>query len=289
MLKFIKPCVPTLVDAPPDGSEWIHEIKYDGYRTQLIVEDGKARIYSRRGLDWTSDYHPIAASAETLRCSSAIIDGEVYLPDHRGAADFHNLRRAITRTPERLVFMAFDLLHLDGDDWRVQPVEERRDRLQKLLKTCSCTNIWFSPTFEMTGAEAFTAVEKLGLEGIVSKRKGSRYRSGDSRDWFKTKTFAIETFDLIGVDRTDKRGIPEVLLAQDGVYSGKAMLSLPAGQRDEFWKFVQTHATPRSTIKLPGKNATWLPSGIRARVKHLRGEKQLRHASFVGIEPPSHD
>jgi ATP-dependent DNA ligase len=289
MLKFIRPALPVLVDAPPPGDGWIHEIKYDGYRTQVIVEDGKARIYSRRGLDWTRDYHPIAATAETLRCSSAIIDGEVYLPDARGAADFHNLRSTISRHPERLVFMAFDLLHLDGEDYRPRPIEDRRDRLSKLIKTVRGNNIWFSPAFEMTGAEAFAAVEKLGLEGVVSKRLGSRYKSGDAADWLKAKTFTISTFDLVGVDRTDKRGIPEVLLAQDGAYAGKAMLSLPAGQRDEFWKFVHTHALPRSTIRAPGKTATWLPPGIRARVKHLRGEAQLRHASFLGIEPPDGD
>jgi len=129
------------------------------------------------------------------------------------------------------------------------------------------------------GGKPFKVADGGGLYLLV--------QPNGTRAWRMDYRFSIETFDLIGVDRTDKRGIPEVLLAQDGVYSGKAMLSLPAGQRDEFWKFVQTHATPRSTIKVPGKTATWLPSGIRARVKHLRGEKQLRHASFLGIEPPS--
>lgn len=287
MLKFIKPCSPTLVDEPPAGEGWIHEIKFDGYRTQLIIEDGTARAYTRTGIDWSADYAPITwAATETLRCSSAIIDGEVYLPDDRGAPDFHNLRSAIKRWPERLVFVGFDLLHLDGEDLRPRPVEERRSRLEALMSSgLYASNLQFSQAIEADGPEAFAAVERMGLEGIVSKRKGSRYRSGDSTDWLKTKTFVTETLDLIGIDRTDKRGIPKALFARDGKYAGGAIVALPAEERDVFWRFVEGHAQPAPSVAVPGKrSATWLPAGLKARVKHLRGEEMLRHATFIEIE-----
>ena len=90
-LRFIPPLSPTLVDGPPEGPGWIHEIKHDGYRTQIIVQDGEARAFTRNGFDWTERYHPIVTDAERLACQSAIIDGEMIVQDERGRSDFHSL------------------------------------------------------------------------------------------------------------------------------------------------------------------------------------------------------
>jgi bifunctional non-homologous end joining protein LigD len=112
-LRFIEPAQPTLADRPPPGTEWLHEVKFDGYRTQLAIDAGSARAYSRRGIDWTSRYPQIVAAAAGLPCASAILDGEVILPNGAGG-DFHRLASTIKRHPERLVFVAFDLVHLNG-------------------------------------------------------------------------------------------------------------------------------------------------------------------------------
>ena len=110
-LKFITPMFPILVELPPEGGNWIHEIKYDGYRIQLVLDGKGARPYTRRGADWSNEYAPILGAASHLKVRDAIIDGEMYLPGESGAADFIEFRRAIKGRPKSLVFMAFDLLH----------------------------------------------------------------------------------------------------------------------------------------------------------------------------------
>src|SRR6478735_3481983 len=119
-LSFIEPMQPALVDTPPDGTDWIHEVKWDGYRSQVIIQNGAARIFTRRGHDWTQRYASIAAEAITLPCRTAIIDGEIILADPAGAADFAGLQSVIATNPEQLTFVAFDMLHLDGVDMRSQ-------------------------------------------------------------------------------------------------------------------------------------------------------------------------
>lgn len=125
---------PRLADAPPKGDGWLHEIKYDGYRTQLLIEDGQARAFTRRGHDWTEKYGPIVDVAKALPCTSAIIDGELIVQDENGISDFMALRSAIFKEPHRLVFFAFDLLHLNGHDLRDMILEDRRELLAELIE-----------------------------------------------------------------------------------------------------------------------------------------------------------
>jgi bifunctional non-homologous end joining protein LigD len=120
---FVPPMLPTLVDAPPEGAEWLHELKYDGFRTQIALGAGGERAFSRAGHDWTAKYRPLVEAAASLGASEALIDGEVIVQDAAGRPDFAGLQAAIARTPERLVFMAFDLLSLDGRDLRALPLE----------------------------------------------------------------------------------------------------------------------------------------------------------------------
>src|SRR4051812_26552042 len=112
-LALIEPAQPVLFDAPPGGPGWLHEIKQDGFRTQLLVEDGTARAFSRSGIDWTDRYHAIVAAVARLPAVSAILDGEMIVPDAQGRADFHAFARATKADPESLVFVAFDIMHLD--------------------------------------------------------------------------------------------------------------------------------------------------------------------------------
>ena len=128
-LKFIEPLMPTLVEKPPEGGDWIHEVKFDGYRSQMIIDEDGTRIYTRRGLDWTSKYRDLVAASPELGAESAIIDGEIIVLNDKGLSDFAALRSAITRWPHDLYFVAFDLLHLNGHDLRDMPLEDRREIL----------------------------------------------------------------------------------------------------------------------------------------------------------------
>ena len=128
-LSFIEFQSPTLVEQPPEGDDWIHEIKHDGYRTQLVIERGQARAFTRKGFDWSTRYQPIVTAAAELPVKSAILDGEMIVMNEAGISDFHNLRSAMRWQPDRLAFVAFDLLHLDGADLRRRPLMERRTAL----------------------------------------------------------------------------------------------------------------------------------------------------------------
>ena len=112
-LEFIPPQIPTRVEEPPEDEGWVHEVNLDGYRTQIIIDKGGVRLYSKNGRDWTTKYWPIALAVE-LPCRAAIIDGEVIVPGEQGAPDCPALEAAIWNEPSRLVFVAFDILHLDG-------------------------------------------------------------------------------------------------------------------------------------------------------------------------------
>ena len=130
---FIPPLLPMLVAEPPEGDEWEHEIKHDGYRTLIITKDGDGHAFTRHGHDWTRTYQPVVAASARLGARSAAIDGEMIVQDAEGRSDFSSLRNAIERAPHRLVFMAFDLLEIDGDDLRSRPLGSRRARLRDLV------------------------------------------------------------------------------------------------------------------------------------------------------------
>src|SRR6185437_5212962 len=146
-LGFIEPQLLTSTDQPPQGSNWIHEVKHDGYRTLLVIERGKARAYTRHGFDWTERYPGIVSEASTLPFRAAILDGEVIVHDERGVSDFDALSAAIRWLPHTLRFYAFDILHLDGEDLRDRPLLERRANLKGLLGRDPTSPLQFSDEF----------------------------------------------------------------------------------------------------------------------------------------------
>jgi bifunctional non-homologous end joining protein LigD len=170
-LSFIAPNLPTLVEEPPEGAAWLHEVKHDGFRTILIIERGQVRAYTRNGYDWTDRYRNIVGAAAALPCRAAILDGEVVVQDKRGASDFEALRGALSSRRGKLLFYAFDLLHLTGRDTRDRPLIERRAKLKTLLGEDATSPLQFSDEFVGDGAALFRACAKHGLEGIVSKLK----------------------------------------------------------------------------------------------------------------------
>jgi bifunctional non-homologous end joining protein LigD len=179
---FIHPCRPTVSLRPPSGPGWAHELKHDGYRLQIHVRDGRVKLYTMNAADWSRRYPRIVEQAARIK-GSAIIDAEAVCLDAEGVADFDALH---SRTMDHAaVACAFDLMMLDGDDLRGRPLIERKAALRKLLRRQG--GIQYVEHINGDGDEIFTAVCKLGLEGIVSKKLTAPYRSGPSKSWIKVK------------------------------------------------------------------------------------------------------
>jgi bifunctional non-homologous end joining protein LigD len=180
---FIHPCRPIVAKQPPARPGWVHELKHDGYRLQIHIRDGRVRLYTMNGTDWSKRYPRIVEEASRVKVS-AVMDAEVVCLVKKGIADFDMLHG---RTADHVaVACAFDLLMHDGDDLRRQPLRERKLALSKLLMR-SRGGIQYVEHTEGHGEKLFEAVCDLGLEGIVSKRLTSVYRSGPSRAWLKIK------------------------------------------------------------------------------------------------------
>jgi bifunctional non-homologous end joining protein LigD len=181
---FCEPCLPGPAEKPPAGAGWLHEIKHDGFRMLVRRDAAGVRLFTRNGHDWTGRFPLIARAALSLKTASCLIDGEAVACDGDGLPVFDRLRY---RRDDRRVFLyAFDLIELDGEDLRHEPIERRKAALAKLIRRAK-TGLVLNEHIEEPGDMVFRHACKLGLEGIVSKRLGSRYRSGRSRHWIKSK------------------------------------------------------------------------------------------------------
>jgi bifunctional non-homologous end joining protein LigD len=185
--KFIAPQLCRLIDGAPEGDAWIHEIKFDGYRMQLRVVDHRATLLTRKGLDWSVKFPTLAA--EGARLPDCVIDGEVVAPGHDGTMSFGALQNALSEgDTSQTIYNAFDLLFADGTDLRDEPLRERKEKLQKLLRGEGAHGaIRYVDHFKGHGESVLKSACKMGLEGIVSKRYDAPYVSGRADTWTKAK------------------------------------------------------------------------------------------------------
>ena len=281
-LAFVDFMLPSLVDKPPADDDWVHEIKHDGYRTQLIVEKGVARAFSRRGHDWTSRYRPVVEAASELPVQSAIIDGEMVAFDGQGRSSIEEFRKAMQWDRDRLVFIAFDLLHLNGVDLRRLPTLDRKDKLASLIAAPGGA-IQFSEHVTADGASFFASIDALGLEGMVSKRPHAPYRSGPSDVWLKTKSFATSEYEVAGF-RRERGKAPFAIMAEDGRYIGSAFINLSRAARERLHAMADDAGQPPLDYPKDKEPAEWLRPGLIGIVRHLRGEDTLRHASLIALK-----
>jgi bifunctional non-homologous end joining protein LigD len=180
---FVVPAQPVEREVPPSGPDWVHEVKYDGFR-MLVRRDGDSvRLYSRKALDWTARLPAIAAGAALLKGRSFTIDGEAVVVGPDGLTDFDALR--CRGAGDVAVLYAFDLIELDGSDLRNLPIETRKATLASLLRKPGALRL--SEHIAADGLRVFAHACRLGAEGIVSKRLGSSYRSGPCQAWIKCK------------------------------------------------------------------------------------------------------
>lgn len=197
---FVEPCLATLADKAPDSATWIHEIKFDGYRLQARLSRGKAKLLTRKGLDWTHKFKGIANAVAELDADSALIDGELVVEGDDGVTSFSLLQEELkSGRQNRLVYYVFDLLYLDGQNLRPLPLGERKEALAQLLKSApKNTPLRFSESIAERGAVLLKHACQLGLEGIISKVADAPYRSGRGRDWIKTKCSSRQELVIAG-------------------------------------------------------------------------------------------
>jgi bifunctional non-homologous end joining protein LigD len=181
-------CLPSPAEKPPIGSNWIHEIKHDGYRLMARRDPAGVRLFTKNAHDWTDRYPSVLAAVNHLPARSCLIDGEVVACDENGLAIFDRLRHG-PRRKSYAALGAFDLLELDGADLRRKPIEERKRRLAELLRAAR-PGLQLNAHLDEPGDVVFRHACKMGLEGIVSKRRGSHYQSGRSPHWIKSKNLA---------------------------------------------------------------------------------------------------
>jgi bifunctional non-homologous end joining protein LigD len=180
---FIIPSAPVLKREPPRGEQWLHEVKFDGWRAQLHKAGDEGAIFTRRGNDYTKRFPPIRDSLIALRARSAIIDAEIVVCDSDGKPDFKAL---MDGTPGELCVWCFDLMELNGRDVRELPLIERKALLRHLLNKADDHRLRFSETFR-DPLKLLKAANNAGLEGIVSKLSHQPYRSGKNPGWIKVK------------------------------------------------------------------------------------------------------
>ncbi len=197
---FVAPQLATLVDAVPVGDEWLHEIKYDGYRLVAIKADGQVRLLTRNNNDWTARFAEVAAGLERIPATTAVIDGEVVAFERGGRTSFQMLQASLEAGEGHpLSYVAFDLLHLDGDDLRARPLTERRASLAALLRgTRGRGKPQVSSELPGSADVLLAAACRLGLEGLISKQRDAPYTSGRTRSWLKIKCGMRQDFVVVG-------------------------------------------------------------------------------------------
>ena len=200
-LAFTPPCLALATPAPPRGDNWVHEIKFDGYRVQALIECRHVRLLTRTALDWTNRFGVVAKDLARLPVNSAAIDCEAVVLDAAGVPNFSSLQHELKKgSAARIQLIAFDLLHLDGNDTTRLPLVDRKAALERVMARIDPPRdlLRYSAHVAGDGAEMFRDACAMNLEGIISKRTDLPYRSGRHGDWTKSKCLSADPFVVVG-------------------------------------------------------------------------------------------
>ncbi len=259
---YIMPCLATDVGRPPAGDKWVHEIKLDGFRSQLHLRNGKVTIYSRSGHDWTDRYRSVADQAAQLTAKHLVIDGEMVILREDGTCDYWALHQGVRENiSDRATYFVFDLLYQDGDDLRRLSLLDRKDVLRKALKS-SFDRIRYVEHFNADGPTVWAHAHKINVEGIVSKHIDSLYRSARGHDWIKTPCRYRETLLVAGIalDGAEFSGL-YLARRKNGVllYAGKVEDGFSAEIVARLRVLLDPLVTPRQPVVTAAKpNAKWI-------------------------------
>lgn len=292
--KFRPPQLAMSATAPPAGENWLHEIKFDGYRALIATAGGRSRVYTRSGLDWTKKFSGIAEAAAQLPVKSALVDGEIVALDENGRSDFGLLQQQLEKRPRALLYYAFDLLELDGKDISREALIERKSRLAALLEEAPSA-IRYSGHVIGAGARFLAECRRMGLEGVVSKRIDKPYLSRRTRSWIKVKCFGRDEFVVGGYSPSTKQGreFASLLLGdfEDGAlhYRGRVGAGFSDGDLARIGAALRALARKSSPfVALPAeiaRHARFVAPRLVVEIDYTERTKEglLRHPVFVGL------
>ncbi|KPU43238.1 hypothetical protein OXPF_32520 [Oxobacter pfennigii] len=286
-----------LVNKIPEGEDWLYELKYDGYRIIAFVEGNGVRLMTRNGNDYARRFHDIASSLiDWAKDKAIVLDGEIAVTDPAGKTDFQALQNYMKNPKaQKLTYIVFDVLALDGADLRGHPLIDRKEMLENLMKDAP-KNLYYSRYVRGKGKESFTAACEAGMEGIIGKKADSVYSGTRNGDWIKLKCSKRQEFVIGGYTVSDKkaRGISSLLLGiyegGEFVYAGRAGTGLSQAdikvleEKFEGLKRTEPPFEP-APERRPNENVTWLEPELVAEIKFAEWTKDnlLRQASFQGI------
>jgi len=295
--EFIPPQLATLVSEAPAGDDWLHELKFDGYRMVCHLQRGKARFWSRNQKDWTEKFPNLSKALKVLPVTAAILDGEVVVVDKAGRSSFQKLQQSMKGGAATFVFQIFDLIYLDGYNLTRVPLRERKALLEDLLSGVDAKGpLRYSDHVVGDGDRFFKQACAYGIEGIVSKLADCPYESTRSRSWLKVKCTKRQEFVIAGYtpSKKDFPGFGSLILGvyDKGklIYSGRVGTGFSIKQRLELQKKLDRIAQPLMPFatkpKDPGlRDAHWAKPQLVGEVEFTEWteEGSIRHPSFQGL------
>lgn len=297
MPEFVSPQLATLVKEAPKGNEWLHELKFDGYRLLCHVQRGHVRLWTRNRKDWTDKFPTIAKALQELRVQSAILDAEVVAMDSSGRSSFQGLQQVIHKTGGRgLVLEVFDLIYIEGFNIQRMPLIERKQILESVIATVKKHDVLrYSDHVEGNGPKFLKQACDFGIEGIVSKLADSPYESTRSHSWQKVKCLRRQEFVIAGYTLSDK-GLPFSSLVlgvyEKGklIYSGRVGTGFSNKLRADLKKTLDRIARPTKPFaEIPKdpdlRRAVWVEPKLVGEVEFSEWthDNVIRHPSFQGM------
>ena len=297
MPDFVSPQLATLVKEAPKGNEWVHELKFDGYRLLCHLNRGRVRLWTRNQKDWTDKFPNVSKALQALRVQSAIVDAEVVAMDASGRSSFQMLQQAIHKTAGKgLVLEAFDLIYIEGFSLTRTPLIERKRVLEQLIASAGNNRVLrYSDHVEGNGPKFLKQACDFGIEGIVSKVADSLYESTRSHNWQKVKCLRRQEFVIAGYTLSDK-GLPFSSLVlgvyEKGklIYAGRAGTGFSNKQRAELKKMLDRISRPTKPFaEIPKdpdlRKAIWAEPKLIGEVAFTEwtNEGVIRHPSFQGL------